>query len=74
MNVTATSLQGLDNAATSFDTAARKISVASSDGTDTVVLSAAVAGMLAAKNMYEANLNIMKAAQEMEKHLLDVMG
>ena len=35
---------------------------------------AAAVGMLAAKNMYEANLNLMKTAQEMDKHLLDVLG
>ena len=74
MNVTATAFQGLDRAATSFEASARKIDSTGSEGTDTVDLSAAVAGMLAAKHMYEANLSLMKTGQEMEKHLLDVLG
>ncbi len=74
MNVTATALQGLDRAAAGFDTAARKMESTPTDGMDSVELSAAAVGMLAAKNMYEANLNLMKTAQEMEKHLLDVLG
>ena len=74
MNISATALQGLDRAATSFDTAARKIESTGSDGSDTVDLSAAVAGMLAAKHMYEASLNVMKTSQEMDRHVLDVLA
>ena len=74
MNVTATAFQGLDRAATGFDAAARKIESTASEGGDSVDLSAAAAGMLAAKHMYEANLNLMKTAQELDKHLVDVLG
>lgn len=74
MNVTGTALQGLERAATGFDTAARKLDATASDGADMVDLSTAAVGMLAAKNMYEANLNLMKSAQDIEKHLLDVLA
>ena len=74
MNISATALQGLDRAATSFDTAARKVESAGSGEADTVELSAAVVGMLAAKHMYEANLNLMKTAQEIDQHLLNILA
>ena len=74
MNITATALQGLERAATGFDAAAHKIEFVDSTEADTVDLSAAAVGMLAAKHMYEANLNLMKTAQEMDKHILDVLA
>lgn len=74
MNVTAIGLQGLDRAAAGVDAAARKIESSDSTGVDTVDLSVAAVGFLAAKHAYEANLSVLKTGQELDKHLLDVLA
>ena len=74
MNLTAIALQGIESAGEQVNASARKIAAAGSGSSDIVDLSTAAVEMMQAKNGYEANVNVMKTAQEMDKHLLDVLG
>ena len=74
MNLTAIALHGLERAGAQVDASARKLAGVSSTSGDIVELSAAAVEMMQAKNGYEANVNVMKTAQEMDKHLLNIMA
>jgi len=73
-NLAATALQGLERSGEQLGAAARQIAAISSGTVDTVDLSAAAVGMMKAKIGVEANVKVMKTAQEMDKHLLDIKG
>jgi hypothetical protein len=73
-------LQGLSSSQAQFDVAAGQIArspladqgkVAPQDQVD---LSTALVALLQSRNSVEANLKVLKTADEMEKKLLDVVG
>ena len=70
------SLQGLNRAAESFDRAANRIARASwpapsSQGEDTVSLSAEAVALMQAANDFKANASVLHTADEMTQYLLD---
>ena len=73
-NLTATALQGLEQSGKQLNAAARQIAAIGSGSVDVVDLSATAVALAEAKIGFGANLNVMKAAQEMDKHLLDLMA
>jgi hypothetical protein len=79
VDISAIALQGLETSQAQFDQAAGRLaSVGSpSPGTasvDTVDLSAQTISLLSAKNAFELNLSVMKIANEMQSHLVDLLG
>ena len=70
-------IPGLMAARQNFDQAADRISRAVSppgEGNDSVSLSDAAVGLLAAKDTYEVNLQAVKAGDDMLHKLLDILG
>jgi flagellar hook protein FlgE len=70
-------LTGLHTAQAQFNAAASKISrapVTSGPGSDSVDLSAAAVALLQSRNNFEANTKLVKAADEMERALIDIAG
>ena len=70
-------ISGLVAAGQNFDRAADRMSRAVSppgEGDDSVSLSDAAVGLLAAKDTYEANLEAAKAGDQMLHKLLDILG
>jgi len=79
MNLSAIAVQGLHEANDLLNKAASEIASPeaispSSAKQDTVDLSAAVVGLLTAKNMFEANLNTVKTADEVQKAAIDLIA
>ena len=73
MNVCAIALQGLERAQAGFERSATRIATAAEPG-DAVDLSAAVAGLLAAKEAFALNLKVVQAADEMERRTIDLLA
>ena len=70
-------LDGLTHSAAQFDQAARQMVRASlpvSGGSDTVDLSTAAVALLQSKNSFEANTQMVKLSDEMQKALIDTVG
>jgi hypothetical protein len=70
-------IPGLMAAGQNFDRAAERMSRAVSapgEGDDSVSLSDAAVGLLAAKDTYEVNLQTVKAGDQMLHKLLDLLG
>jgi hypothetical protein len=79
MNIAATALQGINQADVQMGNAAIAIASAGTAPTDqpnadTVDLSSAVVALAASKNQYSAQLATLKANDETQKSLLDVMA
>lgn len=78
MDVSSIALQGLQQAQTQLETTAQQLSTAgsSSNGApmDTADLSDAAISLMSAKNQFAANLNLMKIADQMQKHVIDLLG
>ena len=77
MDISSIALQGLEQAQARFDTSARQLaSVGSRSGTTTDIadLSAESVSLLTSKNAYEASLNVLKIADNMQKSLVDLIG
>jgi len=78
MDISAIAAQGLDQAETQLEQAASDLAGAglSSDGSniDTVDLSAAVVGLISAKDNFNVNATVMKTAEEIQQSTLDVMA
>jgi Flagellar basal body rod FlgEFG protein C-terminal len=78
MNAVDGPIQGLTRAEAAFDSAAEKINKSfvgdRQHSQDQVSLSDAMVALLNSKNDYEANLQSLKAGNEMTKRLLDVLG
>jgi flagellar basal body rod protein FlgC len=79
MDVSAIALSGLDRAQASFEKAASRIAAAgatTADGTpsDTVDLAAAAVELASARQDFAANIAALKAADEMERRTIDVLG
>jgi hypothetical protein len=73
-NLTATALQGLEQSGQQLNAAARQIAVIGSGSADVIDLSAKAVALTEAKIGFEADVNVMKAAQEMDKHLLHLLA
>ncbi len=69
-------LEGLLHSQTQFTQAAQSIARAplSSGATDTVDLSAAAVALLAARNNFEANTQIIKISDQLEQTLINTLG
>lgn len=71
-------LEGLGRAQASFDRAAQRItqpiSLSPESPQDQVSLSDEMVALMTARNNYEANLQTVKAADQMQKTLLDALG
>jgi hypothetical protein len=72
MDVSAIALQGLQQAQLLFDHAARRIAAQPAD--DTVALSEEAVALMSSKHQFEANLNVLKVADNMQKSLLNLLG
>jgi hypothetical protein len=77
MDISAVALQGLEGAQGRFDSAASKLSSAAlpvavtGEVTD---VSQATVDLLAAKNDFEGNLKVMRAADEMERATINILA
>jgi len=73
-------LQGISNAETQFNTAASQIAraplAALGPGApaDQVDLSTAAVALLQSRNSFDANIKVLKTADQMEQKLLDTVG
>ena len=78
MTVLSTALGGIQLAETRVERAAERIArmplSTSQEEDDTVDLSAAVVGLLEARNAYQANLRVAESAAQLTRNLLDVLG
>jgi flagellar hook protein FlgE len=76
MDLSAIALSGLQAASAAVDTAGRRMIAATSleSSADTVDLSTAAVELLASKTQFEANIQVMKTANQMESHVLDILG
>ncbi len=71
MNVTSIALTGVNNTQAAFESAAKKLSGTTGDVVD---LSTAAVGLIQAKNSFEANIDVLKKADEIEKSTLSLLG
>ena len=85
MDAISAALDGLRSAEEMLDASARRIArfpgTALAGGTvdaeaalDVVDLSAAVVGLLEARNAYSANIKVLEATMDLRKNLIDVLG
>jgi hypothetical protein len=77
MDISAVALQGLEGAQGQFNRAASKLSTATSPSlstADETDLSQAAVGLLAAKNDFEGNLEVLKVADQMERSTIDMLA
>lgn len=77
VELSAIALGGVERASAQFERAATTVSgAASPDGpaVDTVDLSSAAVSMLAAHNDFTANLNVLKVADDMQRHAIDMLA
>ena len=77
MSTSSIALQGLQQADTQLDQAAAAIASAgaasdNADNPDVVDLSADVVAMMSAQNQFQANVETLKTADEVQQILLDV--
>jgi flagellar basal body rod protein FlgC len=73
MDISATALQGLQQADVQLQTAASAIANAPSQGGgDVVDLSREMVALMSAKQLYDANLDTLKTADQMQKTLIDI--
>ena len=78
MDITSTAIEGLNRAEEKLQSVATKLArapiAASAQPNDTVDLSAAMVAMIEARNEHAVNVKVIESAQEMSKHLLDVLA
>ena len=79
MSTSTTALSGLEQARSKIEGVARSLatlplSVSPWDGSDSVDLSAEAVSLLQAQTAYEVSLKAAKAANELNKHTLDLLA
>jgi flagellar basal body rod protein FlgG len=76
MNVASVALQGIQQASGLAESSARRISGAADpgSGTDTVDLSAQMVALMQAKNLNSAMVSVIQTADEMDSHILNLLG
>jgi flagellar hook protein FlgE len=79
MEVSAIALQGLEHAQAQLTSSAARLAGAGTSSAtgapvDNVDLSAEVVTQMSAKNDFAANFSVLKAADEMRKTAIDMMG
>ena len=79
VDISSIALQGLQQAQSQFDSSAQRLASIGSqtpDGAnvDTVSLSTEAVSMLAAKNQFAANINVLKVADEMQKSVVNLLA
>lgn len=72
MEISAIALGGLQSAQAKFERSAAR--VASAGASDTVDLSSAAVDLLSAKNEFQLNIKMLKAADDMLKQTLDILA
>ena len=72
MDVSAIALQGLEQAQSQFDAAARRIAAQPAD--DAVSLSEEAVALMSSKNQFTANINVMKVADRIKKTTLSLLA
>jgi hypothetical protein len=73
MDVSSIALSGLNQAQTSLENTARRISGAAGQG-DSVDFSTDAVNLLQAKNDFETNIQVLKVASEMEKSAINLVA
>lgn len=78
MNLSAIALTGLEQAVAHFQRAAVQVAggygMSADPGPDVVDLSAAATSMLAARNEFGANIQMLEVANEMRRHTIDLLA
>ncbi len=79
MELSAIALQGMERAQAQLERSAERLSRAGrppSDGVpaDTVDLSAEMVGLLSARNAFAAMTRVLKTTDDMERHVIDLLG
>jgi hypothetical protein len=79
MELSGIALRGLDRAQSRFERAAERLTATGADSpdgapADTVDLSAATVGLLAARAEFAAQIQLLKVADEMERRAFDVLA
>ena len=78
MDITSTAIEGLNRAEEKLQSVATKLArVSSADSAqpnDLVDLSAAAVAMIEARNEHAVNVKVIETAEEMSKHILDVLA
>jgi len=74
MQITAIALQGLDHARAQFEKSASRLARLGSGGGDIVDLSQEMVALLLAKNQFVLNTRLLRTADEMEGHMLDLLA
>ena len=74
MDVMSAALGGMHNAQGTLERAAERIAGASKQPADSVDLSNEMIDMLAARNQYQANAQVIQTAGEMQKKLLNILA
>jgi flagellar hook protein FlgE len=78
MDITSTAIEGLNRAEEKLQSVATKLArspiAESGQPKDTVDLSAAAVEMMDARNKHAVNVKVIETAEEMSKHLLDILA
>ena len=78
MDISSIALQGLDQASAQLDAAASVIagSGAPQNGAalDTVTLSEALIALMASQNAFAANIDVLKSADQIQQHTLNILA
>jgi len=72
MQLTGIALEGLRQAEAKLDSVARRTATPSPE--DSVQLSRNAVELIEAKNAYAANLKLITSAEQVEDHILDILG
>ncbi len=76
MNVLSVALDSIGRATTTLDNVAARIATLSDpeSGGDTVDLSSQMVQLMEARSMVDANIAVLKTANEMSRNLVDLIG
>jgi hypothetical protein len=76
MDLCGIALTGLDNAREQIETSGRRLASAASPDNpgDTIDLSSAAAQLMAARNQYETNLQVLETGDQMERQTIDLLA
>ena len=77
MNVTSTAIEGLNRAEEKLQSVASKLARVSDTNSapeDTVDLSAEMIALIEARNEHAVNVKVLETANDIERHMLDVLA
>lgn len=73
MDISAIALSGLNQAQSQLEKTARRLAQAA-DSTDAIDLSAEMVALMQSRNDFATNAQVLKTADEMQKHAVDIMA